>query len=295
MRECDKSKVVTHKENDIIKDNKLDDFVNESSSSDDSSASSDIEIERYIMIPIALGMLILLIGAANIIINESISMKASSDNNDLSFAGLRNNNQNQETKYAPTDLCTLERILYEHGRLNCERACKPAKCCYEEGTECSSKKRKKKICENEEYEPCMILGIAEEIEKKEKENSKGNDNKKNKNDKRKKNNNDKENKILHVKIYNACHQDSLQIIHQKRLCYRLCNPAQCCFRKNVKCPDNVDSSAFCLAYASCDHLVEQKLNEVATQAKVNEAHSDDYFYYNIENYYDTLEQKEGDT
>merc|ERR1712084_158272 len=88
------------------------------------------------------------IGAANIT-NESI--KASSDSA-FTFAGLRTNNQNQETTYATIELCTLESISTKKGRLSCKKACKPAKCCYEEGRKCSFRKRKKNICENEKKE-----------------------------------------------------------------------------------------------------------------------------------------------
>merc|ERR1712232_813124 len=173
-RECNESQVVQRDEKVINNDVKPDNFVDEPSSFVECSVSNDNEIENgrykrnlvFIVVPIIIaGIIILVICAANIT-NESI--KASSDNA-FTFAGLRTNNQNQETTYATIELCTLESISTKKGRLSCKKACKPAKCCYEEGRKCSFRKRKKNICENEKYEPCMVLGISEEIEKKEKD------------------------------------------------------------------------------------------------------------------------------
>ena len=72
-------------------------------------------------------------------------------------------------------------------------------------------------------------------------------------------------------------------------------------------------STFCLSHKSCDHFyytsstqagmmpmmeanaqMEQKLNKVTTQEKVNKVRNDEHFYYNTENYYDALEQTPSD-
>merc|ERR1712084_115198 len=162
------------------------------------------------------------IGAANIT-NESI--KASSDSA-FTFAGLRTNNQNQETTYATIELCTLESISTKKGRLSCKKACKPAKCCYEEGRKCSFRKRKKNICENEKYEPCMVLGIFEEIEKKEKD-VKDKKNKQNKNKSR----NDEKNKNLN------CPKDSSSLKLNNNYVFTGCtwNDIQCLPQETYNC------------------------------------------------------------
>merc|ERR1712151_132396 len=135
------------------------------------------------------GIIILVIGAVNITSNESIKP---SSNSAFTFAGLRNlalknNNQNHETMCATTGFCTSKSISTEKGRLSCEKACKPAKCCYEEGTKCSPKKKKKNICDDEKYQPCMILGITKEIKKKEKDTKDKKDTKDTKDKKNKQN------------------------------------------------------------------------------------------------------------
>merc|ERR1711862_383293 len=65
-------------------------------------------------------------------------------------------------------LCTLELIKEnkDNARRKCRKACRSAKCCYKDKEEeCTKEQIEEQLYV--QYEPCMILGITDEISKKE--------------------------------------------------------------------------------------------------------------------------------
>ncbi|KAI2490813.1 hypothetical protein MHU86_23748 [Fragilaria crotonensis] len=135
---------------------------------------------------------------------------------------------------APTNLdtvCTTDKIATVDGFQECQEACQPASCCYDDSRDVDT-------CSNEEcadYAPCLILSASDNIHKE-----------------------------IPVHVADQC--DHLEDITSRSACRVACSHALCCFYKDKNSCPQPDTS-FCEQYSVCNDL-EVDVNVVADSAEV---------------------------